>query len=115
MSPSKQALVLEEELEMSTGKMIAQACHASINAYKRASPSQQEDWESEGAKKVVLEAGENSLEELFEQAKSRGLPAYLVQDAGLTEVEPGTTTALGIGPAEETEIDNITGELVLIK
>ncbi|MFB6241375.1 MAG: peptidyl-tRNA hydrolase Pth2 [Candidatus Nanosalina sp.] len=115
MSPLKQALVLREELEMTTGKMISQACHASLNAYKKASGSRQKNWESEGAKKVVLAAGDNLLEELFEQAKSRGLPAYLVQDAGLTEVEPGTKTALGIGPADETEIDNITGELELIR
>jgi hypothetical protein len=31
------------------------------------------------------------------------------QDAGRTEVEPGTRTVLGIGPAPKADIDKITG------
>lgn len=114
MSTPKQALVVREDLEMSRGKIIAQACHASLGAYMKAPENERSEWESEGGKKIVLSAGELGLEEILEQAKSNGLPAYMVKDAGMTELEPGTVTAVGIGPAEGSKIDTVTGELDLI-
>jgi len=32
----------------------------------------------------------------------------------LTEIEPGTITVLGIGPAKDTQIDKITGHLKML-
>ena len=115
MSSYKQAIIISEDLEMSTGKKIAQACHASLKSAKDASDDTVEKWERLGSKKVTLSSGEKSLEELYNQAKRNKLPAYLVKDAGLTEVETGAKTALGIGPAEASKIDKITGELSLIE
>ena len=107
--------MVREDLDMSKGKMIAQACHASLKAYRKAGSDQREDWESHGEKKIVLSVDESQLVERFQQAKSSGLPAGLVKDAGKTEIKPGTKTAAAIGPAEETEIDSVTGDLKLIK
>ncbi|MFB6144123.1 MAG: aminoacyl-tRNA hydrolase [Candidatus Nanohaloarchaea archaeon] len=115
MPSYKQVIVVSDDTGMSTGKMISQACHASLKAAEKASDEARGEWESSGAKKVALSAGGKSLEDLFRQAKRNKLPAYLVKDAGLTEVESGTKTALGIGPAEESKIDKITGELGLIE
>ncbi|GAH46165.1 unnamed protein product, partial [marine sediment metagenome] len=39
---------------------------------------------------------------------------FLVRDAGLTQLAPGTTTALGIGPISSKDIDKITGDLPLL-
>lgn len=112
MSSYKQVIVLRDDIGMSAGKMVAQACHASLNAYKLASDAAASEWEVQGAKKIALKS--NNLEELLSRAESARLPAYLVTDAGLTELEPGTVTALGIGPGKESKIDRVTGNLELI-
>ena len=115
MKDLKQVIVLRSDLEMSKGKMIAQACHASLKSYKKASDNAKSDWEGSGGKKVAVENSGGSLQEKLEMAKTLQIPAALVKDAGHTEVSPGTVTALGIGPAESSKIDQITGELKLIK
>jgi PTH2 family peptidyl-tRNA hydrolase len=115
MTDYKQAIMVREDVKMSKGKMIAQACHASLKAYKKAEKGQVDKWESQGEKKIVLYAEESELLERFQQAKSSGTPAALVQDAGKTEVAPGTRTAAAIGPAEKSKVDSVTGDLKLIK
>lgn len=109
----KQAIVLNDNLEMSEGKKIAQACHASVSSYKRTPEDIIQKWEEKGAKKVALNCGD--IEKLAEEAAELELPFYIVKDAGRTEVEPGSKTALGIGPARENLVDEITGELTLIR
>ena len=111
----KQTIVVNEELDLSKGKLAAQAAHASLGAYEKSSSEAIEEWRSSGQKKVVVGSGEKSLEDLFRQAKRNKIPAHLVKDAGRTEVKPGTVTALGLGPAEDDKIDAITGDLKLIK
>lgn len=114
VSQHKQAIVLRTDLGMSTGKLISQACHASLKAYKKASSESQDEWESGGQKKVVLDIGDEDLLERFQRAQRNDVPAAMVKDAGLTEIEPGTETALGVGPAEESKIDSVTGDLKLL-
>ncbi|MFH1424516.1 MAG: peptidyl-tRNA hydrolase Pth2 [archaeon] len=112
----KQAIVLRKDLKLSLGKAIAQACHASIEASSKAEPGDREAWHSEGSKKVVLEAKTlEDLQKLFQAAKDAGLAVALIKDAGLTEIPPGTITAIAIGPNKENAIDKITGELPLVK
>ena len=115
MKGYKQAILVREDLGMSKGKMIAQACHASLKAYKKADSEDVKSWEDQGEKKVVLEVGADDIKERFQRAKSKGIPAAMVKDAGHTEVDPGTVTAVGVGPAENSKIDSVTGDLKLIK
>lgn len=111
----KQVLILRSDLGMSAGKMAAQAAHASLLAYEAASTEARRAWRRSGGKKVVLRV--RTLKELLalrDGALRSGLPHGLVEDAGHTELPPGTVTALGIGPAEEGRIDRLTGELELL-
>jgi PTH2 family peptidyl-tRNA hydrolase len=114
----KQAIVARSDLGMGKGKLAAQAAHASLSAAEIAlasRPSWYEGWKEEGQKKVVLKVGsESELNDLHKMARRAGLPSALVQDRGLTQVEPGTFTCLGIGPAPDAEIDKITGKLKLL-
>jgi PTH2 family peptidyl-tRNA hydrolase len=114
----KQAIVVRTDLKMGKGKVAAQVAHASLSAAEAAREKKgawYEGWREEGQAKIVLRAeSEAVLHELFRKARSEGLPASLVEDRGLTQVEPGTVTCLGIGPGPDAVIDAITGKLRLL-
>lgn len=115
----KMVIVMRIDLGMSTGKMIAQACHAAVGANEQAKKTHSKQWRrwrDEGAKKVVLEAESfEELEELSDAAESLDIVNILIQDAGHTEVPPGTTTCMGIGPDLAQKIDKVTKNLLLLK
>lgn len=100
---------------MGLGKTAAQASHASLMAYEEATDDEVDGWRSSGMKKIVLGAGsKDELIELKREAESRGLPTGLVRDAGHTQVESGTVTALAVGPGPEVDVDAVTGDLDLV-
>ena len=110
----KQAIVARTDLGMGQGKLAAQVAHASLSAYEDADPSARKAWKGAGQKKVVLKvSGESELFERAERADREGLPYAVVRDAGHTQLEPGTVTTLGIGPAADDAIDRVTGDLSL--
>ena len=114
----KQVLVIRTDLKMSRGKIAVQAAHASVSSAEEArkhSPTTWRKWLWEGQKKVAVKvATEADLILLREKSEKAGLPTYLVRDRGLTELPPGTMTALGIGPAPTKVVDKITGDLQLL-
>ncbi|KAH7648495.1 hypothetical protein FG379_002945 [Cryptosporidium bovis] len=102
---------------MGKGKIAAQCGHAILGAYKRAiktCPNAVEMWEKSGQAKIVLKV---VLDELFDsdkKAKKKGVPSYLVRDAGRTQISPGEYTAIAIGPAPSEILNEITGEYKLL-
>lgn len=111
----KQAIVVRTDVGMGTGKLAAQAAHASLKAYEKAGPDARRTWSNGGQKKVVLKvASEPEIHELADQARREGLPHSVVRDAGHTQLEPGTVTAMAVGPGEENLVDRVTGELKLL-
>jgi peptidyl-tRNA hydrolase, PTH2 family len=119
VSEIKQVIVVRSDLGMGKGKIAAQVAHAALDAAdtaRRKYPEWYDSWREQGQAKVVVktDGGEQALEDLQKQARSSGLPASLIQDRGLTQLEPGTTTCLAIGPGPSGEIDKITGKLKLL-
>jgi PTH2 family peptidyl-tRNA hydrolase len=111
----KQCIVLREDLKLSKGKAAVQAAHASILGYEHASLHDRRKWKEQGQKKVALKVpGLSELYKVRDDAERLGLPSAIVEDAGLTEIPPGTVTALGIGPARADEIDKVTKDLELL-
>ena len=111
----KQCLLIRNDVKMSCGKKCAQAAHASIGAFESADKTLRKAWRSEGQKKVVLKANdERTLFEIKVIAERAGISTSLIQDAGMTEIPPGTITALGLGPAKSEDLDKITGSLSLL-
>ena len=111
----KQCIVIREDLKLSKGKAAAQAAHASILSYELATLRDRKKWKEQGQKKVILKV--NSLDEIYKlekEAKKLGLPYAIIEDAGLTEIPPGTVTAIGIGPASAEEVDKVTKHLELL-
>jgi PTH2 family peptidyl-tRNA hydrolase len=116
--PLKQAIVARQDVKMGKGKLAAQVAHASLSAAEEAMRKRKswyDEWKEEGQKKVVLKVhSEEEVRELFKTARSANLPAAIVEDRGLTQLEPGTITCLGIGPGPDEEIDTVTGKLKLL-
>jgi len=100
---------------MGKGKLAAQAAHASIEAAFNSDSKTVEKWRKDGAGKIVLKVdSEKELIALQKQAAKAKLVSVLISDKGLTQIKPGSKTALGIGPDSETKIDKITGKLKLL-
>ncbi|KAG9339793.1 hypothetical protein JZ751_022459 [Albula glossodonta] len=113
----KMTLVVRNDLKMGKGKVAAQCSHAAVSAYKqvlRRNPDLLKQWEYCGQPKVVVRTpDEESLIELLAHAKELGLPISLIQDAGRTQIAPGSRTVLGVGPGPADLVDKVTGHLKL--
>ena len=114
----KLVVVTRKDLKLSPGKLAVQVSHAAVNCafflHDRDSKTFKQ-WTREGQKKVVVRAeSEKAFYALKESAERLGLPTFLIQDAGHTEIAPGTVTVLGIGPGPNEKVDRVTGGLPLL-
>jgi hypothetical protein len=92
--PDRTALtyLVNPEIEMSSGKTLAQIAHAAVMA---ADTGGLEEWVTQGCPGRVLVPSPARFRDL---CGARELAAR-VEDAGLTEVAPGTVTVLALPPA----------------
>ena len=117
MGNIKQVIVVRTDLEMGKGKIAAQVGHACVlgsEHVRKSHPEWYDEW-SNGQEKVVLKVSSiKELQEVKRHAIDLNLPWSEVTDAGHTQIAPGTTTCISIGPAPENLIDKITGDLKLL-
>ena len=133
---TKQVIVVRKDLKMRTGKIGAQAAHASFKVlmaemlitnsehypgYKEMTFTYPIDgaWNNwiEGLyKKICVSVNsEQELIDIFQRAQDQKLPCAMVEDHGLTEFKGvHTKTCCAIGPAEDAIINAITGHLPLL-
>ena len=111
----KQVIVVRNDLGLPKGKLAAQVAHAAVEAAHKCDKVLYQQWRHAGQKKSVVKVQtEQELYQIAQFAKDSGIATAIITDAGKTCIAPGTTTCVGIGPAEEMTIDRITGELKLL-
>jgi len=117
MGEIKQVIVVRTDLEMGKGKIAAQVGHACVMGaehVRKSNPEWFNEWWAGQEKVVVKVSGIKELQEIKRHAIELNLPWSEVSDAGHTQLAPGTTTCISIGPAPENLIDKVTGNLKLL-
>lgn len=121
-------LIVRKSLDMSIGKVAAQCAHASqkllllyINykydtiPYGGNPPFSKENydlfnkWLDGSFRKVVLKANENQWKKLKEEFSYR--ERIIVIDNGLTEIEPGSETVIGLLPMRKSKAPKLVRKL----
>ncbi|QEP08192.1 peptidyl-tRNA hydrolase [Glutamicibacter sp. ZJUTW] len=87
-------IVLNKSLEMSTGKAAAQAAHALFAWLTEATAESVEAWLQSHAPVGIRHLPRKDFEQLSRQAAGP-----VIQDAGRTEIEPGSVTAFVMSKA----------------
>lgn len=113
---------MRKDLGMRKGKMVAQGAHASIaflskkvRKGEKLNKAEKEWIDNSFTKICVYVNSEEELDAIVEKAQQAGINVDLIIDAGRTEFHGvPTKTCAGIGPAEDSEIDKITGGLKLL-
>lgn len=128
VDPFVEYLVVRKSLEMSAGKIAAQVGHAAVMLSDIYHETNLNDplkppsdalllkigtyaaWKNTSYRKVVLVANEKDWVKLKE------LPdIVIVRDAGLTEVEPGSETVIGLWPMKKSAAPKFVQKLQTLK
>ncbi|KAJ2895535.1 peptidyl-tRNA hydrolase PTH2-domain-containing protein [Zalerion maritima] len=122
----KLVLVVRTDLGMTKGKIAAQCSHATLACYKKISskaitnPTSPEAallrrWERQGQAKIAVQCkSQDEIMELMGMARSLGITSECIHDAGRTQIEAGSLTVLGVGPAPKSLVNQVTGNLKLL-
>eukprot|EP01054_Gregarina_sp_Poly1_P007426 Gregarina_sp_Poly_1__7425@NODE_411_length_8775_cov_115_641824_g334_i0_p2_GENE_NODE_411_length_8775_cov_115_641824_g334_i0NODE_411_length_8775_cov_115_641824_g334_i0_p2_ORF_typecomplete_len208_score30_71PTH2/PF01981_16/1e42LapA_dom/PF06305_11/0_093_NODE_411_length_8775_cov_115_641824_g334_i059682 len=114
----KMVLCVRTDLQMGKGKIAAQCGHAVLGVFQRCQSKnypQLTSWQKQGQAKVVLKiTNEREMHQLYAAALQAKVPAFIVHDAGRTQIVSGSATVLAIGPGPVRSLDLITGHLKLL-
>lgn len=122
---AKQVIVIRTDLNMRTRKIILYGASAAMNALVESkikwiqthgAPSRDPLRWLEGSDPVVLAVdSEKELLLLYETARQHGIPCAIVTDGPSKEGTDARYTALAVGPAENDDVDGITGHLQILR
>jgi len=124
----KQVIVVRKDLGMRKGKIASQVAHASMSFLLDSNESKRVDelkikltsaeaqWLSSSFTKVVVSVdSEEELRDLIFHAEMKGIQCCPIIDAGRTEFHNvPTLTCAAFGPANSSDVDEITGKLKLL-
>ena len=110
----KVVVVARYDLKMTAGKLAAQVGHAIHSLCRESDEELIEEWEDEDSCSKIVVLGVNDhagMLDVIARAEALGLGVFPIEDAGRTEVEPGSLTVAAIGPSYEQFINAVTGSL----
>ena len=124
----KQIIVMRKDLKnkdghkIRTGKLLAQACHASLGSILNqmqnniivANAPTQEWLDGLFAKITVYVESEKELLDIYNICIDNNINVFLVKDSGLTEFAEPTYTGLAIGPDYPSRLDPLFRNLPLL-
>jgi peptidyl-tRNA hydrolase len=104
-----QYYVVNQDLNMSTGKVAAQVAHvATIIAMYEGGNDNFHNWfQKSDQKKIILKGKQKDLEKLIDQG------FYYIRDNGLTEIPAGSLTVAGLPPMPKSEAQQYVKRLRL--
>eukprot|EP00833_Pecoramyces_ruminatium_P002583 jgi/Orpsp1_1/1176615/evm.model.c7180000058333.1 len=105
-------LIARMDLKMSKGKITAQCCHAAVALNSIVNENILNQWKNNGQPKYVFKCqSQEDLHNVAHKARKMNIPAYIIRDAGRTQIPSGSETVLGIGPAKKEIIVELTKRL----
>ena len=91
------------------------AAVACVQKSRKLCPNGVAAWERTGCAKIAVKCqSEEEMRTIYDKAIEKGLPVYLVEDAGRTQIAAGSRTVLGIGPCPTKVFDDVTSHLKLL-
>lgn len=98
MSRPVMYIFVNRGLGMTSGKLMAQASHAAIQAYQLSKPTVIKEWMlgKHYTKLVMLAKDEQDIQNIQDYLESRGFRTEMIIDEGRNEIDPITKTALGV-------------------
>ncbi len=107
--------LMRRDLEIPTGKMLAQAGHAFVSALEQAADREAvKTYFTNAQPKIVLAAKNlNVIERAARECRELGLNHFVVVDAGRTVFPEPTVTCMGIGPVRFVDLPKYVQKLQL--
>ncbi|HUT82233.1 MAG TPA: peptidyl-tRNA hydrolase [Candidatus Bathyarchaeia archaeon] len=107
MSRPMIGVVLRKDIHMGKGKFSAQASHAIVSLL----PQRGLKWDFDSKPiEIWTVSGEENLLGIYRRVSKLDINSSIIQDAGKTQLAPGTRTSVGIGPINEALFDKIMCE-----
>lgn len=132
MSSITMYIIVNNDLAMGKGKIIAQCCHGVCDVIRQLHTEKNDEiyrsWLKNGQKKIVLKATQKQLITLLDEfnifksnisksnisKSNKNIWCYGVYDAGLTQIPENSLTCVVFRPLAPDQIPNIIHSLKLL-